>query len=53
VTAEVSRAARAAGAKEVVLYTNAADPTSNALYRRLGYRPVVDWAVYDFAEAAR
>ncbi|MET9990073.1 GNAT family N-acetyltransferase [Streptomyces mutabilis] len=53
VTAEVSRAARAAGAKAVVLYTNAANPTSNALYRRLGYRPVVDWAVYDFAEAAR
>ncbi|GGQ29876.1 GNAT family N-acetyltransferase [Streptomyces mutabilis] len=53
VTAEVSRAARAAGAQEVVLYTNAADPTSNALYRRLGYRPVVDWAVYDFAGAAR
>ncbi|MFF9626920.1 GNAT family N-acetyltransferase [Streptomyces griseosporeus] len=48
VTAEVSRAARAAGATEVVLYTNAANPTSNALYRRLGFEQVADWAVYDF-----
>lgn len=49
VTVEVSRAARAAGAEEVVLYTNAANPTSNALYQRLGYRRVTDWALYDFA----
>lgn len=48
---EVSRAARAAGAKEVVLYTNAANPTSNALYQRLGYVRVTDWAVYDFSGA--
>ncbi|AWW43326.1 GNAT family N-acetyltransferase [Streptomyces cadmiisoli] len=48
VTVEVSRAALAAGAKEVVLYTNAANPTSNALYQRLGYRPVTDFVVYDF-----
>ncbi|MFJ8691968.1 GNAT family N-acetyltransferase [Streptomyces roseolilacinus] len=49
VTAEVSRAALAAGATEVVLYTNAANRTSNALYQRLGYRRVADWAPYDFA----
>ncbi|MFH9575334.1 GNAT family N-acetyltransferase [Streptomyces sp. NPDC017454] len=49
VTAEVSRAALDAGATEVVLYTNAANPTSNALYRRLGYRRITDWAPYDFA----
>ncbi|MDQ1069514.1 GNAT family N-acetyltransferase [Streptomyces canus] len=48
VTAEVSRAALAAGAEHVVLFTDAANPTSNALYRRLGYVPVVDWVVYDF-----
>jgi predicted GNAT family acetyltransferase len=48
VTAEVSRAALAAGAGDVVLFTDAANPTSNALYRRLGYVPVVDWAAYDF-----
>ncbi|MER7838420.1 GNAT family N-acetyltransferase [Streptomyces sp. NPDC096040] len=52
VTAEVSRAARAAGAREVVLYTNAANPTSNALYQRLGYVRVTDWAVYDFSYTA-
>ncbi|NKI40324.1 GNAT family N-acetyltransferase [Streptomyces physcomitrii] len=49
VTTEVGRAALAAGATEVVLYTNAANPTSNALYRRLGYRPLTDVLVHDFA----
>ncbi len=49
VTAEVSRAALAAGAKEVVLFTNAANATSNALYQRIGYLPITDWAAYDFA----
>ncbi|WP_406125706.1 GNAT family N-acetyltransferase [Streptomyces canus] len=48
VTAEVSRAALAGGAEDVVLFTDAANPTSNALYRRLGYVPVVDWTAYDF-----
>ena len=48
-TVEVSRAALAAGATDVVLFTDAANPTSNALYRRLGYVPVVDWSGYDFA----
>ncbi|WP_367322423.1 GNAT family N-acetyltransferase [Streptomyces sp. HUAS ZL42] len=49
VTAEVSRAALAAGATEVLLFTDLANPTSNGLYRRIGYRPVRDFAVYDFA----
>ncbi|MFF8192531.1 GNAT family N-acetyltransferase [Streptomyces bobili] len=48
VTVEVSRAALAAGAEEVVLYTNAANPTSNALYQRLGYVRITDVVVYDF-----
>jgi len=48
VTAEVSRAARAAGAREVLLFTDLANPTSNGLYRRIGYRPVRDFAVYTF-----
>ncbi|MGY5007473.1 GNAT family N-acetyltransferase [Streptomyces sp. 900105755] len=48
VTAEVSRAARAAGAAEVLLFTDLANPTSNALYQRIGYREVADWAVYEF-----
>ncbi|MFD7991272.1 GNAT family N-acetyltransferase [Streptomyces mexicanus] len=48
VTAEVSRAALAAGAQEVLLFTDLANPTSNGLYQRIGYRPVSDFAVYDF-----
>ncbi|MFJ3650560.1 GNAT family N-acetyltransferase [Streptomyces murinus] len=48
VTAEVSRAARAAGAAEVLLFTDLANPTSNALYQRLGYREVADFAVWAF-----
>ncbi|MFI2434381.1 GNAT family N-acetyltransferase [Streptomyces sp. NPDC018693] len=47
-TAEASRAALAAGASEVLLFTDLANPTSNGLYQRLGYRPVRDFAVYDF-----
>ncbi|MGW0190137.1 GNAT family N-acetyltransferase [Streptomyces sp. NPDC003362] len=49
VTAEVSRAARAQGAREVLLFTDLANSTSNGLYQRIGYRPVADFAVYDFA----
>ncbi|WP_405967430.1 GNAT family N-acetyltransferase [Streptomyces sp. NBC_00015] len=47
VTAEVSRVALASGA-EVLLFTDLANPTSNALYQRIGYRPVADFAVYGF-----
>jgi RimJ/RimL family protein N-acetyltransferase len=42
VTAAVSQAALDAGASAVVLFTDLANPTSNALYRRIGYRPVCD-----------
>ncbi|MEU6198228.1 GNAT family N-acetyltransferase [Streptomyces sp. NPDC047061] len=49
VTTEAGRAALAAGAAEVLLFTDLANPTSNALYQRIGYRPVADWAVYDLA----
>ncbi|SDP22054.1 hypothetical protein SAMN05216259_12040 [Actinacidiphila guanduensis] len=31
---------------------DAANPTSNALYRRIGYRPIAPIDVYDFAAAA-
>ncbi|PJN08666.1 GNAT family N-acetyltransferase [Streptomyces sp. CB01635] len=48
VTAEVSRAARAAGASEVLLFTDLANRTSNGLYLRIGYRPVRDFAVHTF-----
>ena len=51
VSAEVSRAALAAGARDVVLFADLANPTSNALYQRLGYRPLTNWAAYDFSYA--
>ena len=49
VTAAVSQAALDAGAAEVVLFTDLANPTSNALYRRLGYQPVEDRVVLNLS----
>ena len=48
VTSVVSQAALDAGAADVVLFTDLANSTSNALYQRLGYRPVEDRAVVEF-----
>ncbi|WP_033306230.1 GNAT family N-acetyltransferase [Streptomyces iakyrus] len=48
-TVEVSQAALAAGAAEVVLFADLSNPTSNGLYQRIGYRPVTDFALYDFS----
>ncbi|MFE9611834.1 GNAT family N-acetyltransferase [Streptomyces sp. NPDC006012] len=48
VTVEVSRAALSAGATDVVLFTNPANPTSNALYQRIGYVRVADFTGYAF-----
>ena len=48
VTAAVSRAALDAGATDVVLYTDLANPTSNSIYQRLGYRPVHDRVIVSF-----
>jgi predicted GNAT family acetyltransferase len=50
-TIEVSRTALAAGAAEVLLFADLANPTSNALYQRIGYHPVADFAAYDFSGA--
>lgn len=47
-TATVSQAALDAGATDVLLYTDLANPTSNALYQRIGYRPVEDRVVLSF-----
>ncbi|MFE0512347.1 GNAT family N-acetyltransferase [Streptomyces sp. NPDC058964] len=49
-TVAVSRAALAAGAGEVLLFTDLANPTSNALYRRVGYREVADFTVYGLGD---
>ncbi len=48
VTMAVTQAALDDGAEGVVLFTDLANPTSNTLYQRLGYRPVSDWAVLRF-----
>jgi len=50
-TVAVSQVALDAGVREVVLYTDLANPTSNALYQRLGYRPVEDRMVFSFTSA--
>ncbi|WP_433468695.1 GNAT family N-acetyltransferase [Spirillospora sp. CA-128828] len=48
VTAAVTQGALDAGAADVVLFTELANPTSNGVYRRLGYRPVEDRVVLAF-----
>jgi predicted GNAT family acetyltransferase len=48
VTAAATRDAQDAGAFEVVLFTDLANPTSNGVYLRLGYRPVEDRVMLAF-----
>ena len=50
-TAVVTQGALDDGAEGVVLFTDLANPTSNTLYQRLGYRPVSDWTVLRFGPA--
>jgi predicted GNAT family acetyltransferase len=47
-TAAATQAALDAGATEVVLNTDLANPTSNALYQRLGFEPVEDRTIVEF-----
>jgi predicted GNAT family acetyltransferase len=42
VTAACTRDALDAGARGVVLFTDLANPTSNAIYQAIGYRPITD-----------
>ncbi|MEU5158412.1 GNAT family N-acetyltransferase [Streptomyces sp. NPDC020875] len=51
-TAAACETARTEGATGLVLFTDAANPTSNALYHRLGFRVLNEWAVYDFTTTA-
>ena len=51
ITTAASQAALDAGAAAVVLFTDLANPTSNALYQRLGYRPVTDRVLLEFQSA--
>lgn len=48
VTAAVSQWALDAGAENVVLFTDLANPTSNAIYQRIGYRPAYDHTELEF-----
>jgi predicted GNAT family acetyltransferase len=50
VTAAISKLALTRGARSVILFTDLANPTSNSLYRRLGYEPVEDRAVFIFGD---
>jgi GNAT superfamily N-acetyltransferase len=47
-TAAVCRSALAAGAADVLLFADLANPTSNRVYRRIGFTPVSDRLVIDF-----
>jgi len=47
-TAAVTRDALHRGAERVMLYADLANPTSNAIYQRIGYRPMVDAHEYAF-----
>lgn len=51
VTADLS-ARVTAGGEQAVLFTDLANPTSNGLYRRLGYEPLAEFEEYAFEEYA-
>jgi GNAT superfamily N-acetyltransferase len=50
VTVAATRAAQAHGADHVVLFTDLANPTSNSIYQRIGYRPIADSVVVEFID---
>lgn len=49
VTAAASRRLLAAGVEDVLLYTDLANPVSNSIYQRIGYRPVEDRVSLEFS----
>jgi predicted GNAT family acetyltransferase len=49
VSAAAAASALHAGATDVVLFTDLANPVSNAIYRRSGFEPVADFLRVDFA----
>jgi predicted GNAT family acetyltransferase len=49
VTAAATRFAHEQGASSVILFTDLANPTSNSIYIKLGYRPVQDTVVLAFS----
>ncbi len=50
VTAACTQDALDCGARQVVLFTDLANPTSNEIYQRLGYRPLDDRVIVRFSE---
>ncbi len=52
VTAAAAAWARQAGAQHVVLFTDLANPVSNAIYQRIGFQPVRDSTRIDFTMSA-
>lgn len=48
VTAAVSTEALLRGASQVLLYADLANPTSNSIYQKIGYRAVEDRAIVEF-----
>lgn len=53
VTAECTQDALSRGAKELVLFTDLANPTSNSIYQQIGYAPVRDYHVVHFADGEK
>ncbi|MEU7702572.1 GNAT family N-acetyltransferase [Streptomyces sp. NPDC039028] len=51
-TDAVGRVAAARDATRILLFTDLSNPTSNALYQRLGYRPVTDHLGVEFSGTA-
>lgn len=49
--AQVSRRARAGGARICVLYTDLSNPTSNKIYAEVGYRRRGNWEEHEFLRA--
>ncbi|UUO03122.1 GNAT family N-acetyltransferase [Mycolicibacterium novocastrense] len=48
VTAAAAQASLDRGDEAVVLFTDRANPTSNAIYRKIGFEPVSEFARIDF-----
>lgn len=51
VTAAVTETILSSGRRFAFLFTDLANPTSNSIYQRIGYRPVLDVTRWDFAPA--
>jgi predicted GNAT family acetyltransferase len=48
--AQISQQLLASGRQFCTLFTDLANPTSNSIYQKIGYRPVGDYTVYRFEQ---